>query len=257
MPTLHPAHANGKRCTKCETFKPASCFAFRSDQTGKLKSWCAECLKIDGLTRFYADPDRKRKANERAAKAYTKNPDKFRRRRQEWRRSNPDRAREIDRLDTIKRKAKKAAYRKANAERIKARNVEYRKREAAKLKTYNAGYYKANAVAVNARIKRAVAANPALYQQLHKAAKHRRKVRLVNSGPVEKFTDREIFERDGWVCQLCRKPVDRTLVHPEPLSPSLDHRLPIAKGGGHTRANVQLAHLRCNLSKRDRHTAAA
>lgn len=57
----------------------------------------------------------------------------------------------------------------------------------------------------------------------------------------------EIYERDGWVCQLCHKKVNNRLKHPNPFSPSLDHIIPLSKGGPHSRANVHLAHLRCNL----------
>lgn len=62
----------------------------------------------------------------------------------------------------------------------------------------------------------------------------------------------EIFERDLWTCQLCEKSIDRDLSWPDPLSASLDHVVPLAKGGKHTRGNLQAAHLRCNLQKGDR-----
>ena len=66
---------------------------------------------------------------------------------------------------------------------------------------------------------------------------------------VEYFLHSEIFERDGWICQLCDRPVDQTLRWPHSLSASLDHIIPISKGGNHSRANVQLAHVICNLRK--------
>lgn len=61
----------------------------------------------------------------------------------------------------------------------------------------------------------------------------------------------EIFERDQWVCRICRGPVDRSLPPRHPLAASLDHIIPLAKGGTHEPANVQLAHQRCNAAKRD------
>jgi hypothetical protein len=80
---------------------------------------------------------------------------------------------------------------------------------------------------------------------------HRR--RAVEYGAdSERFSSLEIFERDRWICGLCKKRVDRRLAHPNTMSASLDHKLPIAVGGSHTRANVQLAHLTCNLQKRHR-----
>lgn len=74
----------------------------------------------------------------------------------------------------------------------------------------------------------------------------------MHTTAVEQFTHLEIFERDGWVCQLCDRAVDSSLRHPDPDSASLDHRIPLSRGGFHTRGNVQLAHLSCNLRKHAR-----
>lgn len=68
---------------------------------------------------------------------------------------------------------------------------------------------------------------------------------------VEQFTNREIFERDGWECRVCGDSVDQSVRWPHPLSATLDHILPVSKGGPHARSNVQLAHAFCNLSKSD------
>ncbi|MEU9065832.1 HNH endonuclease [Streptomyces sp. NPDC048306] len=66
---------------------------------------------------------------------------------------------------------------------------------------------------------------------------------------VETFRYSEVFERDNWVCGICREPVDPELQFPNPGSVSLDHVHPIARGGEHSRANSQTAHLGCNLRK--------
>lgn len=60
---------------------------------------------------------------------------------------------------------------------------------------------------------------------------------------AERFTLNEIFARDGGVCHLCRKSVDR-------VDATVDHLVPVALGGPHTRANVALAHRSCNSSKK-------
>jgi 5-methylcytosine-specific restriction endonuclease McrA len=41
------------------------------------------------------------------------------------------------------------------------------------------------------------------------------------------------------------------LAWPHPASASLDHRIPLSKGGSHTAENTQLAHLACNVRKSD------
>jgi 5-methylcytosine-specific restriction endonuclease McrA len=68
-------------------------------------------------------------------------------------------------------------------------------------------------------------------------------------GVVEAFTRLDVMVRDGWVCQLCAEPIDPDLKHPHPQSASLDHVIPLARGGHHMLTNCQAAHLRCNLKK--------
>lgn len=68
-------------------------------------------------------------------------------------------------------------------------------------------------------------------------------------GEYESIKNAEIFERDGWVCQLCQRPVNKGLSWPHTESASLDHVVPLSRGGDHVRTNVQLAHLGCNIGK--------
>lgn len=66
---------------------------------------------------------------------------------------------------------------------------------------------------------------------------------------VESFERLEIFQRDGWVCGICHRQVDSNLQWPDPMSASLDHVIPISRGGKHERANAQCSHLSCNVRK--------
>lgn len=61
-----------------------------------------------------------------------------------------------------------------------------------------------------------------------------------------------LYERDRGICQLCNQPVDLSLVRPDPMSPAVDHIIPLSKRGEHSKANTQLSHLGCNARKRDR-----
>ena len=55
------------------------------------------------------------------------------------------------------------------------------------------------------------------------------------------------------ICAICGKPVDFSLKFPDPMSPTIDHIIPIAKGGHPSDlANMQLAHLACNRAKADK-----
>lgn len=50
-------------------------------------------------------------------------------------------------------------------------------------------------------------------------------------------------------CGICGNEMDRELPYPDPMSKSLDHILPLSRGGSHVQSNCQWAHLRCNVSK--------
>lgn len=75
-----------------------------------------------------------------------------------------------------------------------------------------------------------------------------RRARRMNAF-VEKVSIEVLAERDGCRCGICGGVVDMNLAYPDPLSRSLDHVVPLSKGGAHSYANTQLAHLRCNVSK--------
>ena len=58
--------------------------------------------------------------------------------------------------------------------------------------------------------------------------------------------------RDRFRCGICGGQVDTDLRHPDPFYGSIDHIVPVAEHGSSGLDNLQLAHLRCNLAKRDR-----
>lgn len=63
----------------------------------------------------------------------------------------------------------------------------------------------------------------------------------------------QVFDRDGWRCQLCGHRTPRSLRGKnQPRSPEVDHIVPIAAGGGHTWDNVQCACRSCNIKKKAR-----
>lgn len=81
--------------------------------------------------------------------------------------------------------------------------------------------------------------------------------RATHFGVAYERLDRlEIFERDAWTCGICELPVDQGLAFPDPGSPTLDHVVPMSRGGGHVQGNVQLAHFYCNTVKGNREVAS-
>lgn len=75
----------------------------------------------------------------------------------------------------------------------------------------------------------------------------------VEYEPVDRAV---VFERDGWTCGICALPVDPADKFPEPSSATLDHIVPVSRGGAHTLANVQTAHFYCNTAKGNREVGA-
>lgn len=78
--------------------------------------------------------------------------------------------------------------------------------------------------------------------------------------PDQSGVHRGAFERNKkkiyatqTVYGICGKPVDFNLKYPHPLSPCIDHIIPIAKGGHPSDLdNLQLAHWICNRQKSDK-----
>lgn len=78
------------------------------------------------------------------------------------------------------------------------------------------------------------------------ANRDRRRAKIA--GTTTERVDRHlVFERDEYICGICHQPVCRTLRYPDPMSKSLDHIIPISRGGSHTYDNVQCSHLCCNV----------
>lgn len=63
-----------------------------------------------------------------------------------------------------------------------------------------------------------------------------------------------IYERDGWICQLCFEPVDRAAPPNSQMDATLDHIEPqsFALFPDHSPENLRLAHRACNSRRRDR-----
>lgn len=87
---------------------------------------------------------------------------------------------------------------------------------------------------------------------------HRKRARIKGVEYEPGITLKKLIERDGNICQICGKPCDaddHSYGSSGPLYPSIDHIVPMAKGGPHTWGNVQLAHVICNSKKRDNYDA--
>lgn len=147
----------------------------------------------------------------------------------EWRKNNNDKMDRQRKAWLIKNGEKHkeymAAWHQDNKDRVKARHAEWR----SKHPDYHSNWKKINAEKVRA---------------------YTRNRRVKMKGVLqEPYTLTEIAIRDNWICGICEELVDELLGGHNPKRASVDHIIPISKGGNDTKLNVQIAHFDCNLRK--------
>lgn len=83
---------------------------------------------------------------------------------------------------------------------------------------------------------------------------HNRKRHAAKAGVRVELVDPSIvFARDEWTCQLCGRKTPQSLAGSRHrLAPTLDHIVPISRGGEHSYRNCQCACLICNIKKHTR-----
>lgn len=101
------------------------------------------------------------------------------------------------------------------------------------------------------RRERYKAKDPQRYKTRIRTAEYKRKARkkAVKHEPINRDY---VFRRDNHKCQICKEPLNMNLKWPHPGFATIDHIVPLSKGGPHTLDNVQAAHLRCNCKKGNR-----
>lgn len=75
-------------------------------------------------------------------------------------------------------------------------------------------------------------------------------VRPIRKNPRD-YTKWEVFEDDNFTCYICEEVLSPDTPHDNPKSLSIDHVVPLSKGGLDERDNVRTACLACNRDKND------
>ena len=81
-----------------------------------------------------------------------------------------------------------------------------------------------------------------------------------NERPDRQGEHRRAFERNSRIilktreiCGICGRPVNKKLRYPDPMAPSVDHIIPVSRGGHPSDIdNLQLSHWICNRQKSDK-----
>ena len=88
---------------------------------------------------------------------------------------------------------------------------------------------------------------------------HRRRIRISDAIVDTDISLKGLYNRDAGICWICGKECDYsdyTVVNgvfiAGNLYPSIDHVLPLSKGGEHSWDNIKLAHRICNTKKSDK-----
>lgn len=131
-------------------------------------------------------------------------------------------------------------YYQKNSEKIKANVKRWRSENIARDKEYHKRYHIEHRIEILARVKRWALNNRERYIASMKAAHHRRRERIIANGNNTLTAEeiRELFQRMPY-CAYCRA-VEKL---------SLDHVVPVAKGGQNCLENVTVACMPCNASK--------
>lgn len=73
--------------------------------------------------------------------------------------------------------------------------------------------------------------------------------RIYAKNPIDHLS---VFNAYNWVCVLCGEVIDRNVRFPSLDAATLEHLIPLSRGGSHSLENVRPAHARCNFEKADR-----
>lgn len=136
--------------------------------------------------------------------------------------------------------SRKAARHAAHAEEDNAKNREYHRKHCATLNSKHREYYRTHAETIRAHV---VAYQKDHPEQRAATVERRRAAKRVNTPDNELLTGaqwHDILEQYHHRCAYCGTKLDR---------PTMDHVIPLSRGGKHSKDNVVPACKHCNSSK--------
>jgi 5-methylcytosine-specific restriction endonuclease McrA len=160
-----------------------------------------------------------------------------------WYRDNPDRA-----------KVARRAWYLRNKEKMRKYNLKYRKEHHEELLQFDRNRSKTeerraqnrkclakNPERNRERVRKWEMDNPEKALTNHRNCLEHRRANM-RKVPFEKIDRNLVYKKDDGICGICGKPLEMSDF-------TLDHIIPIAKGGGHLYANVHSAHRICNIRR--------
>ena len=175
------------------------------------------------------------------------NLDKIKARREQWLIDNPEYHKQYHADNKEKRNAYSKQYFTDNPEKCKAYNKQWLIDNPEKRREYHKQYRADNKEKRSAYDKQYFIDNPDKCSEKN----HKRRATARNAF-VETVAVKMLFEREMGCCRICNRKLNLATKHPNPLSASIDHIVPLSEGGEHSYKNTQLACLECNIRKGNR-----
>jgi 5-methylcytosine-specific restriction endonuclease McrA len=154
--------------------------------------------------------------------------------------------------DKVANNARSKSYYLANRERLNAINRDNYYKHIEEAREYKRKYYHAHRAEIikyntdwiknnKDKYKRYAKKNRATHLSLRAEHEQRRRARKRNA-TVEKVNRDDIIKRDKSTCQICGKLLSKKEI-------TLDHIIPLSRGGEHSKSNLQVACNSCNCKK--------
>lgn len=227
-----------KLCSVCNEEKDFSCFSKDKKRKDGLFCRCKDCSSKINKDRYRKDPDKFKKQSERWRRS---NTERHRASSKAWAEKNPERVKRnrannyINNLDRYKSYEKE--YRQLHKIKIKDVQIEYYKNNAEKFKSDRKEYYRSNTDKVKAVNKAWQVANPEKYHLI----KSKQRARKLNQTHINHDTEIERL--------LINK---ARLIHDtEGIKHHIDHIWPLSMGGPHHHDNLQVITVTLNCKKRN------
>jgi 5-methylcytosine-specific restriction endonuclease McrA len=203
-----------RTCRKCNTDKPEDSkhFKWQNRAKGYFSSYCRECVNKEQREKHAENPEYMREAQRRSREKHRE------KRNAEWR------VYYEENKETLKELRKQRYH--DDPEREQEWNRAWRERNIERLKEYEREYRRDN-------------------PEVKRRSEAKRRAQKRGAGFSETVDIEVLIERDEGVCHLCYRPCAR-------IDASIDHIVPLNKGGDHSYVNTALAHHRCNSRKRDK-----
>ena len=223
----------------------------------KLCAWCGTEFTPNSARSKYCTPEHYEDAHRKQALDHyyenrRKDPAAIRKRDRAYYEANKERIRKQAskrykaNIEHIRKRDR--AYRQANREKIQRQARAYYENNKARILEYSRAYSRewrtANPEREREQRRRWRANNP---DKVGKATARRAQVELEGNATPELIQAK--WEASNKTCILCGNPIDPTLPSRHPMSLTIEHLTPIARGGTHNINNLDFAHFSCNASK--------